>query len=64
MAGGALGGVFGAGLRLIPSFSEDWIRSPFYGNEMISQAVSTILFLAACGYVWWGANRQDVGETP
>src|SRR5215470_3232414 len=28
MAGGALGGVFGAACRLIPGFSEDWIRSP------------------------------------
>ena len=27
MAGGALGGVFGAACRLIPRFSEDWILS-------------------------------------
>ncbi len=58
MAGGALGGVFGAGFRLIPHFSEDWIRTPFYGNEMASQLVSTVLFGALCAYLWFGANRD------
>jgi putative OPT family oligopeptide transporter len=62
MAGGALGGVFGAGCRLIPGFSEDWIRTPFYGNEMASQLVSTILFGGLCAYLWWGSNRR-VKET-
>ena len=52
MAGGALGGVFGAGCRLIPKFSEDWVQSPFYGNEAVSQSVSAVLFLSLCGYVW------------
>ena len=59
MAGGALGGVFGAGCRLIPGFSEDWVRTPFYGNEMASQLVSTILFGCLCAYLWWGANRRE-----
>jgi putative OPT family oligopeptide transporter len=58
MAGGALGGVFGAGCRLIPGFSEDWVRTPFYGNEMASQLVSTILFGGLCAYLWWGSNRR------
>jgi putative OPT family oligopeptide transporter len=58
MAGGALGGVFGAGCRLIPGFSEDWIRTPFYGNEMASQLVSTMLFGGLCAYLWWGSNRR------
>jgi len=52
MAGGALGGVFGAACRLNSSFSEDWLRSPFYGNEAISQTVSAMLFLGMCAYVW------------
>jgi putative OPT family oligopeptide transporter len=59
MAGGALGGVFGAGCRLIPGFSEDWVRTPFYGNEMASQLVSTILFGGLCAYLWWGSNRRQ-----
>jgi putative OPT family oligopeptide transporter len=59
MAGGALGGVFGAACRLIPKFSEDWVRTPFYGNEMVSQSVSTLLFLGLCGYVWW----RSLGHT-
>jgi putative OPT family oligopeptide transporter len=59
MAGGALGGVFGAACRLIPKFSEDWIRSPFYTNEPVSQSVSALLFAALCGYVWWYSQRRD-----
>jgi putative OPT family oligopeptide transporter len=53
MAGGALGGVFGAACRLIPRFSEAWISTPFYGNEMISQSVSALLFVGLCAYLWW-----------
>ncbi len=59
MAGGALGGVFGAGFRLIPHFSEDWVRTPFYGNEMASQLVSTVLFIGLCAYLWRGANKHE-----
>ena len=53
MAGGALGGVFGAACRLIPGYNEDWIRTPFYGHEMVSQSVSTVLFAGLCVYFWW-----------
>jgi len=52
MAGGALGGVFGAAGRLIPGYSEDWVRTPFYGHEIISQSISAILFAGLCVYVW------------
>jgi len=52
MAGGALGGVFGAACRLLPGFSEDWVKTPFYGNEMISQTVSALLFVGLCIYLW------------
>jgi putative OPT family oligopeptide transporter len=55
MAGGALGGVFGAGLRLIPTYSEDWIKTPFFDSEPVSQTVSAVLFLALCAYLWWGS---------
>ena len=59
MAGGALGGVFGAGLRVFaPGFSEDWVRSPFYGNEAISQTVSALGFLAFCAYTWTWASKR------
>jgi hypothetical protein len=40
MAGGALGGVFGAALRLLPKYREELIRTPFYANESVSQSVS------------------------
>jgi putative OPT family oligopeptide transporter len=59
MAGGALGGVFGASLRLIPGFSEDWLRSPFYGDEAVSQTIALLLFVSLCVYLWWTANRKD-----
>ncbi len=62
MAGGALGGVFGAACRLIPGYSEDWIRTPFYSNEAISQSISTVLFLGLCAYVWWGSQRRDLRD--
>jgi putative OPT family oligopeptide transporter len=58
MAGGALGGVFGAALRLIPGYSEDWIRSPFYDTVAISETVSAVLFIGLCLYVWRGSLRQ------
>jgi hypothetical protein len=58
MAGGALGGVFGAALRLIPGFSEDWIKLPIYDVDTISQAVSIAGFLALVAYLWLGANRK------
>jgi len=52
MAGGALGGVFGAALRLVPGFRESWVHTPFFGVEPVSQTVSAILFVALCCYVW------------
>ncbi len=58
MAGGALGGVFGAGLRLVPGYRENLIHTPFYAHDGISQTVSTVLFFALCLYVWFGALRR------
>jgi len=58
MAGGALGGVLGAALRLFPWFKEDLIRSPFYGNEATSQLVSAIFFVGLCCYVWFRSLKM------
>jgi len=58
MAGGALGGVFGAALRLLPGYTEDWLKSPFYDNVGVSQTVSALLFAALCLYVWFGSMRR------
>jgi putative OPT family oligopeptide transporter len=58
MAGGALGGVLGAALRLIPGYREDLIRTPFFANEPVSQTVSAVLFIALCLYVWFAAIRK------
>jgi putative OPT family oligopeptide transporter len=59
MAGGALGGVLGAALRLLPSYREDWIQTPFYGNDAISQMVSALLFIGVCLYVWFGTLKKE-----
>lgn len=59
MAGGALGGVFGAGLRLIPGYREELIRTFFYGNEVISQTVSALFFIGLCIYVWKGSLHKE-----
>jgi len=44
--------VFGAAGRLIPGYSEDWVRTPFYGHEITSQLISAVLFAGLCVYVW------------
>jgi putative OPT family oligopeptide transporter len=59
MAGGALGGVFGAALRLVPGYREDLIRTPFYAHDGISQTVSAALFVCLCLYVWFGSLRRN-----
>ncbi len=59
MAGGALGGVLGAGLRLIPGFRETLIQTPFYNFDPISQPLSAVLFASLCLYVWFVAQKRD-----
>ncbi len=58
MAGGALGGVLGAALRLIPGFAEDLVKTPFYDADPISQTVSALLFAGLCAYLWLAAVRR------
>jgi len=58
MAGGALGGVFGAALRLFPWYAEERIKTPFYDNDTISQVVSLVVFIALCIYLWVDSTRK------
>jgi putative OPT family oligopeptide transporter len=58
MAGGALGGVLGAALRLFSWYHEDNIRTPFYGNDAISQGVSIAFFVGLCLYLWFDSTRR------
>ncbi|HEU5161608.1 MAG TPA: oligopeptide transporter, OPT family [Thermoanaerobaculia bacterium] len=62
MAGGALGGVFGAALRLFPWYAEDRIKTPFYDNDLVSQLVSIALFIGLCIYVWVESMRKPRTE--
>lgn len=55
MAGGALGGVLGAACRLIPGYQETWLHTPFYGDALISQSVSALMFVGLCLYLWRGS---------
>ena len=62
MAGGALGGVFGAGLRVfMPGFSEGLIKTPFYDVEWLSQSFSALGFMALCLYTWIASTRRVEG---
>src|SRR5512140_2865455 len=58
MAGGALGGVLGASFRLFSWYGEDNIRTPFYGNEAVSQTVSILFFVGLCLYLWIDSTRK------
>jgi putative OPT family oligopeptide transporter len=60
MAGGALGGVIGASLRLFPWYAENRIKTPFYDHESTSQIVSLVLFIGLCLFLWFDSIR--VGE--
>ena len=57
MAGGALGGVIGAAFRLIPGYTESWIKLPFYDFDPVSQSVSLVGFVGLCVYQWWWAVK-------
>ncbi|MGB7759584.1 MAG: peptide transporter, partial [Bryobacteraceae bacterium] len=59
MAGGALGGVFGAACRLIPGYTEAWIHTPFYANDLVSQCLSGLMFLGLCAYLWFSSVRRQ-----
>jgi putative OPT family oligopeptide transporter len=63
MAGGALGGVFGAALRLFPWYREDLIKLPFYDNLSVSESVSALMFVALCAYVWFGSIQKQKSES-
>ncbi len=71
MAGGALGGVFGAALRLLPPqdkrfpwpfgwawFAEDRIKTPFFDTAAISETVSALFFIGLCFYVWFRSAQK------
>jgi putative OPT family oligopeptide transporter len=58
MAGGALGGVIGAALRVLPHFKEEWIQTPFYDNMPLSQSISALLFVGLCLYVWFNSLKK------
>jgi hypothetical protein len=59
MAGGALGGVAGAALRLFPWYAEEKIKTPFYDNNVIANMVSLIGFTALCVYLWMDSTRKS-----
>jgi putative OPT family oligopeptide transporter len=59
MAGGALGGVLGAGLRLVPGFSEDLVKTPFYEHDAVSQTLSALGFVGLCAYLWLASVKKE-----
>ena len=63
MAGGALGGVFGAAMRLLPWYQQtiekERLRTWFFDNDTASSLVSIVLFVALCIYVWVDSTRKS-----
>jgi putative OPT family oligopeptide transporter len=59
MAGGALGGVLGAALRLFPWYREDLIKTPFFDYDPVSQTVSIVGFLGFCVFLWVYALKKE-----
>jgi putative OPT family oligopeptide transporter len=59
MAGGALGGVFGAALRLFPWYREDLVKMPWYDNLSVSESISALMFVALCVYMWFGSLKKE-----
>jgi len=59
MAGGALGGVIGAALRVLPHFREEWIQTPFYDNVPVSQTISALAFVGLCLYMWFSSLKTE-----
>ena len=59
MAGGALGGVLGASLKLFHWYSEDLITTPFYANDSASQSISALMFIGLCLYVWFRSVNKE-----
>ena len=59
MAGGALGGVLGASLRLFPWYTESLIKTPFFDYDPISQTVSIVGFLGFCAFLWVYAVKRE-----
>ncbi|MGO9680130.1 MAG: OPT family oligopeptide transporter [Candidatus Sulfotelmatobacter sp.] len=62
MAGGALGGVIGAALRVLPHFKEEWIQTPFYNNLPASQILSALGFVALCVYTYLNSMKRPKSE--
>jgi putative OPT family oligopeptide transporter len=59
MAGGALGGVVGASLRLFDWYREDLIETPFFDHDPTSQIVSIAGFTLFCVYLWRYALKKE-----
>jgi uncharacterized oligopeptide transporter (OPT) family protein len=62
MAGGALGGVIGAALPVLPNFKENWIQTPFYDNKPVSQMLSALGFAALCAYTYLNSMKKPKPE--
>jgi len=67
LAGGALGGSIGAGLRLFPQFTEEKLaamKSIFYDTEWASQSLALVLFAGLCFYLWYDSVRPVKDQAP
>ena len=62
MAGGALGGVIGAALRLFPWYREDLVKTPFFDYDPVSQTLSALGLRRRCACICGGTLEQGRGN--
>jgi hypothetical protein len=48
---------------MVPGFSEDWVRTPFYDADATSQTVSLLGFAALCLYLWFASVKREPSST-
>jgi len=58
MAGGALGGVAGAVVKITVPTAEEAVRVSWFDVDLLSQGSAILLFSGICLYLWLGANRR------
>jgi uncharacterized oligopeptide transporter (OPT) family protein len=59
MAGGALGGVAGAAIKIWNPEIEQVVRVSWFDVDLLSQGSAIVLFVGICAYLWLGANRRS-----
>ncbi len=63
MAGGALGGVLGAAIKIANPAVEEAVKVGWFDVDWLSQGSAIVLFTGICVYLWLGANRSAANDS-